>query len=59
MIFKYDEELPIVVTLLVTYALCCAVLALVFQVGDPRNPSGTVRARHGLHCPLRRLGAMS
>ena len=34
MIFKYDEELPIVVTLLVTYALCCAVLALVFQVSS-------------------------
>jgi hypothetical protein len=32
MLFKYDEELPVVVLLLVVYAAICAVLAIVFQV---------------------------
>eukprot|EP00884_Botryococcus_braunii_P008422 jgi/Botrbrau1/17581/Bobra.0166s0023.1 len=32
MLFKYDEELPVVVALLILYAIACAVLAIVFQL---------------------------
>lgn len=32
MVFKYDEELPIVVGLLLIYAAVCFALSIVFQV---------------------------
>lgn len=32
MLFKYDEELPVVLVLLILYAAMCAVLAIVFQL---------------------------
>jgi hypothetical protein len=32
MLFKYDEELPVVVLLLLTYGIICFVISLVFQV---------------------------
>jgi magnesium-transporting ATPase (P-type) len=40
MIFKYDEELPIVVLMLLCYAAVCFALSLVFQVRlQPSFPS--------------------
>ena len=34
MVFKYDEELPIVIALMVLYAIPCAVCTIVFQYSN-------------------------
>ena len=34
MVFKYDEELPIVVALMLTYALVCAMICVGFQLSN-------------------------
>lgn len=32
MLFKYDEELPVVVLLLLTYGIVCFIISIIFQV---------------------------
>lgn len=34
MVFKYDEELPIVIALMILFAIPCAVLTIVFQYSN-------------------------
>ena len=34
MVFKYDEELPIVVALMLIYALVCAMICVGFQLSN-------------------------
>jgi MFS-type transporter involved in bile tolerance (Atg22 family) len=54
MLFKYDEELPIVVLLLLAYAFVCFIISIVFQVGM----LPPVSLKHGLKMLSKLFGAI-
>jgi len=53
MLFKYDEELPIVVLLLLTYGIVCFAISIVFQVRVCSSWSSkfATSTRIWLYCP--------
>lgn len=46
--FKYDEELPLVVSILLVYALVCFILAIVFQANSGSESTWTTKWAYGV-----------